>query len=130
MEIKQRFKLSSAQVIIFGFAGVIILATLLLMMPFSSADGKFTNFLDAAFTATSATCVTGLVVYDTATHWSVIGQVIILFLTLLSLMEILKRFICQQKSGLLVMKLLEFSQKECFLMSLNSFGTMMIQIHV
>lgn len=80
MEIKQRFKLSSAQVIIFGFAGVIILATLLLMMPFSSADGKFTNFLDAAFTATSATCVTGLVVYDTATHWSVIGQVIILFL--------------------------------------------------
>lgn len=80
MQIKKHFSLTSARVIIFGFAGIIILATLLLMLPVSSADNTATPFLNAAFTATSATCVTGLVVYDTATHWSAFGQAIILIL--------------------------------------------------
>ncbi len=72
--------LSTSRVIIFGFLGVILLGTLFLMLPISSKAGSFTPFLDAFFTATSATCVTGLVVYDTATYWSVFGQGIILTL--------------------------------------------------
>ncbi len=61
--------------------GVLITAgTILLMLPISSADGSATRFIDALFTATSAACVTGLVVVDTATHWSPFGQVVILLL--------------------------------------------------
>lgn len=94
MSVKHHFKLSSAQVIIFGFAGVIILATLLLMLPISSADNTSTPFLNAAFTATSATCVTGLVVYDTATHWSAFGQAIILALIQIGGMGVVTVAIC------------------------------------
>ncbi|MGM9551436.1 MAG: TrkH family potassium uptake protein [Clostridia bacterium] len=72
--------LSSSQVIIFGFAGAILLGTLILMLPISSASGHLTPFSDALFTATSAVCVTGLVVHDTATYWSTFGQAIILLL--------------------------------------------------
>lgn len=75
-----RRHLSSSQIIIFGFAAVILLGAVLLMLPFSASDGQFTPFFDALFTATSAVCVTGLVVYDTATHWSLFGQIIILIL--------------------------------------------------
>ena len=70
--------LSSAQIIIFGFAGTILLGTLLLMLPISSASGRMTSFSDSIFTATSAVCVTGLVVRDTATYWSTFGQAVIL----------------------------------------------------
>lgn len=73
-------KLSSSQIIIFGFMLVILTGTLVLMLPVSSQNGGVTNFLDALFTATSATCVTGLVVRDTATYWSSFGQFIILAL--------------------------------------------------
>ena len=73
-------KLSSFQIILIGFAVVILLGAILLAMPFSSATGQFTPFIDTFFTSTSAVCVTGLVVYDTATHWSIIGQIIILIL--------------------------------------------------
>ena len=62
-----RKKLSSAQIIILGFAGVILFGSLLLMLPFATADGNGASFADAVFTATSAVCVTGLVVQDTAT---------------------------------------------------------------
>ncbi len=68
------------RVIVISFAVLIAFGTLLLMMPFSSADGSFTPFLTALFTATSATCVCGLVLVDTATYFSVIGQSVILFL--------------------------------------------------
>ena len=73
-------KLSSSQIILFGFLLVILAGALLLMLPVSAAEGKATPFLDCLFTATSAVCVTGLVVYDTATHWSVFGQAVILLL--------------------------------------------------
>lgn len=73
-------KLTSFQIIILGFSGVILLGTFLLMLPFSSREGVFTPFLDALFTSTSAVCVTGLVVHDTATYWSTFGQVILLLL--------------------------------------------------
>ena len=73
-------KLSSSQIILSGFAGVILVGTLLLMLPFSTNSGTRTSFWDALFTSTSAVCVTGLVVFDTATYWSAFGQSVILLL--------------------------------------------------
>ena len=73
-------KLTSSQIIVLGFLGAILLGAFLLMLPISTADGKGATFVDAVFTATSATCVTGLVVQDTATYWSGFGQAVILLL--------------------------------------------------
>lgn len=73
-------KLSSFQIIILGFAGVILIGALLLMMPISSRTHQVTPFIDALFTSTSAVCVTGLVVRDTAMYWSYFGQGVILVL--------------------------------------------------
>lgn len=73
-------RLSSSQIIILGFAAVILLGSLLLMLPWAARDGRSAAFSDALFTATSAVCVTGLVVQDTATYWSPFGQGIILVL--------------------------------------------------
>lgn len=78
--INKKKRLSSFQIIILGFSCVIIIGALLLMLPISSQSGNFTSFSDALFTSTSAVCVTGLVVKDTATYWSVFGQSIILIL--------------------------------------------------
>ena len=75
-----RYKITSAQIILVGFALVILLGTVLLMLPVSSRAGAATGFADCLFTATSAVCVTGLVVRDTATHWSFFGQAVILIL--------------------------------------------------
>lgn len=72
--------LSPFQIITYGFAAVIILGSLLLMLPISTKDGTGATFFDSLFTATSAVCVTGLVVHDTATYWSSFGQGVILFL--------------------------------------------------
>lgn len=77
---KMKRNLSSSQVIILGFAAVILLGSLLLMLPVSTRDGQGASFLDAVFTATSAACVTGLVVQDTALYWSTFGQAVILLL--------------------------------------------------
>ena len=79
-DIKNHKNLSPTKIIAISFISIILIGSILLAMPFSSANGQFTNYLDALFTATSATCVTGLVVLDTATHWSIIGQLIILTL--------------------------------------------------
>lgn len=73
-------KLTSSQIIIIGFALVILFGALLLMLPFATIDGKSAMFKDALFTATSAVCVTGLIVQDTATYWSYFGQGVILVL--------------------------------------------------
>ncbi len=73
-------KLSSSQMIILGFAMVILFGSLLLMLPVAIRDGQEVNFVDALFTATSAVCVTGLVVRDTATCWTGFGQAVILLL--------------------------------------------------
>ena len=72
--------LTSFQMIILGFAGVILLGTFLLMLPVSSADRIVTPFDEALFTSTSAVCVTGLVVQDTGSYWSGFGQTVILIL--------------------------------------------------
>ncbi|MBP5411401.1 MAG: Trk family potassium uptake protein [Lachnospiraceae bacterium] len=71
-------RLSSFQIIIIGFAGVILLGGLILTLPIASQARVWTSFGDALFTSTSAVCVTGLVVQDTATYWSAFGQGIIL----------------------------------------------------
>lgn len=76
----RRKKLSPFQIIILGFAGLILAGALLLMLPFASAAGEATSFSDAIFTSTSAVCVTGLIVYDTATYWSDFGQLVIICL--------------------------------------------------
>ncbi|MBQ9007519.1 MAG: Trk family potassium uptake protein, partial [Atopobiaceae bacterium] len=76
----KRKRPSSSRIVIQGFAGLIALGTVLLMLPVSSRSGTATSFGTALFTATSATCVTGLVVRDTATHWSTFGQIVILAL--------------------------------------------------
>lgn len=75
-----RKHMTSFQVIIISFLLMIIIGTLLLMLPISSEQGKMTSFPDALFTAVSATCVTGLVVVDTSTYWSLFGQMVILLL--------------------------------------------------
>lgn len=72
--------LSSSQIILLGFLGVIASGTILLMLPWARAGAGSAPFLDALFTATSATCVTGLITNDTATYWSVFGQTVILCL--------------------------------------------------
>lgn len=73
-------KLSRVQIIAFGFLGVILIGSLLLMLPFSTRSGQTTSYVDALFTATSATCVTGLTPFDTYTHWTLFGQLVILFM--------------------------------------------------
>lgn len=78
--LSKKIKLSTFQTIILGFLGVLFLGTLMLMLPFSSSSNVVTPFDEALFTATSAVCVTGLVVHDTATYWSSFGQSIILLL--------------------------------------------------
>ena len=79
---RQRLRppISPPAALIIGFAGMIALGTILLALPVSARSGEWTPPLDALFTATSAVCVTGLVVVDTATHWSGFGQVVILLL--------------------------------------------------
>ncbi len=73
-------RLATFRIIIMGFASVILCGALILMLPISSRSGRITSFPDALFTATSATCVTGLVVQDTASYWSPFGQAVILLL--------------------------------------------------
>ena len=72
--------LNSFQIIVLGFAGVILAGALLLMLPVSSATHCVTPFLNALFTSTTSVCVTGLIVVDTGTYWSVFGQAVILVL--------------------------------------------------
>ena len=73
-------KLNTAQIITLSFAGVIFVGGLILWLPFCTAAGQTTSFSDAMFTATTCVCVTGLVTVTTATHWSLIGKLVILLL--------------------------------------------------
>ncbi|SDF13003.1 trk system potassium uptake protein TrkH [Fontibacillus panacisegetis] len=77
---RKGFKFSPPQVLVMGFAIIILAGAFLLMLPISSATGESLPFIDAFFTATSATCVTGLVVRDTGVYFSTFGQVVIMLL--------------------------------------------------
>ncbi len=80
LKILKKTKFSEVQVLALGFFIVIFIGGTILSLPISSASGEATNFLDSIFTATSATCVTGLVTVDTGTHWNLLGQTVIMIL--------------------------------------------------
>ncbi len=80
MKAKRKRHLSVWQMLTLGYLCVILIGTLLLMLPFATRAGQQTDVMGALFTSTSATCVTGLVVYDTATHWTLFGQIVIICL--------------------------------------------------
>ena len=73
-------RLTTTQIIMLSFLGMILLGSLLLALPISAADGRPVPYLDALFTATTATCVTGLVTLTTVSTWSTFGHVVILLL--------------------------------------------------
>lgn len=73
-------RMRPAQIIVLVFAAIILIGAVLLTLPAASQSGRPTGFLTALFTASSATCVTGLVVVDTGTYWSTFGQVVILIM--------------------------------------------------
>lgn len=115
---KQKLKIGNSKrrttgIIAIGFLLIILIGTILLMLPVSSRDRTFTSPLDAGFTAVSATCVTGLVTVDTATHWSTFGQIIIItmiqigglgFMSLAVLMSlIIKRAVTPKERMLVAM---------------------------
>ena len=76
----KKAKLSSVQIIALGFFIMIMTGTALLMLPWATRDGGGASFSDALFTATSASCVTGLVMRDTGTYWTLFGQLVIICL--------------------------------------------------
>ena len=80
MEKLDKMKLEPTQVLVIGFATVILIGAILLNLPIASQNGLSLGFLDSVFTATSAVCVTGLVVVDTGTHFTVFGKTIIAIL--------------------------------------------------
>ena len=97
---KHRYRLSYTQSIAIGFLLMILVGAFLLSLPISSRERVWTPFLDSLFTSTSATCVTGLVVYDTYTHWSLFGQLVLFgliqigglgFITIMCLFSILAK---------------------------------------
>lgn len=80
LSIFRLLKLSPPKILVLGFASIIMIGTLLLMLPVSNTSGQALNFIDALFTSTSATCVTGLVVMDTGTSFTIFGQSVIMVL--------------------------------------------------
>lgn len=76
----RKLRLSTTQIIALAFAGIILLGTALLSLPIASRSGESCGFFSALFTSTSATCVTGLVLFDTWSQWSGFGQTVILML--------------------------------------------------
>ena len=77
---KSKLKLSTTHIILFSFFIAVLLGAVLLSLPISSSKGEPTPFVDALFTSTTATCVTGLVVVPTFSAWSTFGHIVILFL--------------------------------------------------
>ena len=71
---------STLTMVLLSYIVFILAGTFLLMTRFATVDGSHTGFIDSLFTATSATCITGLVVVDTYMHWSLFGQLVILFM--------------------------------------------------
>ncbi len=80
MNTKLRPELSPTRVLLIGYCTIILIGAALLCLPFSSASGSFTDPLTSLFTAASSACVTGLVLRDTFTYWSLFGQIVILLL--------------------------------------------------
>lgn len=95
-----KIKLTAAQVLVIGFFLLIMLGTFLLNLPIASRTREWGNVVNSLFTATSATCVTGLIAYDTYTHWSIFGQLVIIsliqiggigFMTIISMISVVMK---------------------------------------
>lgn len=112
-----RKKLTYTQIIVLSFLSIILIGSLLLTLPLSSRSGEWTPFLDAMFTATSATCVTGLVVYDTYTHWSAFGQAIILVLIQIGGLGIMT---CIAMLSLILKRRISLSERRLLMQSAGS----------
>ena len=113
---KSKFKISNLQIIALGYFLMIMLGTALLTLPIATQSGESASFSDALFTSTSASCVTGLVVRDTATYWSSFGQTVIILLIQvggLGFMTIATLFF------LLLRKRLGLREREVFIDSIN-----------
>ena len=80
MKLKLKTKMSMWQFLALCYIAIILLGSLLLILPFATKGNQSTSYINALFTSVSATCVTGLVPYDTNTHWSIFGQIVIIFL--------------------------------------------------
>lgn len=76
----KRYGVNKTRTIALNFMGVILIGAVLLTLPVSSRDGQWTDFVTALFTAVSASCVTGLVLVDTFSHWSIFGQILIIIM--------------------------------------------------
>ena len=114
MRIWGNYRITTFQVIAFGFFGLILIGTLLLMLPVSSRQADGAGFGDCLFTATSAVCVTGLVVQDTALFWSPFGQAVILLLIQIGGMGVVTAavslaFVSGRKIGLMQRSVLQES---------------------
>lgn len=112
-----KHRLSHVQVIALGFLIMILLGTALLMLPISSAGGTNATFREALFTATSASCVTGLVLRDTATQWSFFGQAVIIVLIQIGGLGFMT---IASFSFLLLKKRMGLRNKEIMLESINN----------
>ena len=77
---RKRRELTTTAIIALGFLGTIVVGTLLLLLPFATAEGNHTGVIDALFTSTTSVCVTGLVTVPTYSHWTLFGQIVIAFL--------------------------------------------------
>ncbi|MCD8295443.1 MAG: Trk family potassium uptake protein [Clostridia bacterium] len=77
---RRKFVLSPWQILAIGYLIVILIGSVLLILPFATEEGESTSYLNSLFTSVSATCVTGLVKYDTGVHWTLFGQIVILIL--------------------------------------------------
>ena len=80
MKRKEKKPMTPVKLLSLGYVITILIGTILLVLPYSSKNGEFTDVIDALFTATSATCVTGLIPFDTFHHWSFFGQIVIICL--------------------------------------------------
>ena len=115
MKLKRKF--SQTRIIAFGFLSIIAIGTLLLMLPFASKSGESAGFVPALFTAVSSSCVTGLIVLDTATSWSLFGQIVIICLIQvggLGFMTIATMF------SMLLKRKMGLREKEIMVESINS----------
>lgn len=113
--LKKYINMKPTQTIVIGFAAIILIGSLLLSLPVASRNGDSIGFINALFTATSAVCVTGLLVVDTYTHWNLFGQIVILllvqvgglgFMTMATLFSFLLRRKISLKERLIIVNLL------------------------
>jgi len=109
--LRKKIKVTTAQMIVIGFAAIIFTGALILNLPIASRNGQSVGFVNALFTATSSVCVTGLVVVDTGTHWTTFGKVVIMlliqvgglgFMTMSTLLALLVRRRITLKERLLI----------------------------